>query len=98
MLVKLSEKGNKLSSTYQPDIYKVVNRKESEVTIQDSDFGALYRRNVSHLKRVNGTKINQDQNDDLGTAAKKDDTDSRPKRKTQRPNYLSEYVNLINII
>lgn len=43
---------NKLATTFEPTIYKVVNRKGSEVTIENAGTGTQYRRNVSHVKKV----------------------------------------------
>ena len=41
---------NKLSTTYKPELYTVVSRDGSEVTVVSSD-GVKYRRNVAHVKK-----------------------------------------------
>lgn len=43
---------NKLSSPFEPTIYKVIKRTGSEATIQSTETLATYRRNVVHLKKL----------------------------------------------
>lgn len=54
VLMERAVKNNKLSSTFEPTIYKVIKRKGSKVTIESTENSKRYRRNVSHLKKVNG--------------------------------------------
>lgn len=55
VVAKRIRKENKLSSTFSPIPYKVTERRGGEVTIE-ADTGARFRRNVSHVKRINGSK------------------------------------------
>lgn len=52
VLIKRSIKTNKLSTTFEPEPYKIVDRKGSEATVEALDSGKRYRRNVTHLKKI----------------------------------------------
>lgn len=52
VLVKRSIKTNKLASTFEPTVHKVINRTGSEAVIEAEDTGKRYRRNVAHLKKI----------------------------------------------
>ena len=57
-------KQNKLTTTYQPELYTVLSRNGSEVTVQSSQ-GVKYRRNVAHLKKF--IRSSQDPGDIIDT-------------------------------
>lgn len=42
----------KLDTPYQTIEYDVIDRQGPSVTIQDTDSGGVYKRNVAHLKKV----------------------------------------------
>ncbi|XP_062699139.1 uncharacterized protein K02A2.6-like isoform X2 [Aedes albopictus] len=52
VLMKNLLPANKLSTTFNPNEYLVVNKEGSRVTIQDKTSDKSYRRNVAHLKRI----------------------------------------------
>ncbi|XP_038108270.1 uncharacterized protein LOC119770359 isoform X2 [Culex quinquefasciatus] len=45
-------KGNKLTTTFNPTKFTVVDRSGGRVTVSDQENGKTYERNVAHLKRV----------------------------------------------
>ncbi|XP_065088042.1 uncharacterized protein K02A2.6-like [Ochlerotatus camptorhynchus] len=56
--------GNKLTTTFNPTKFKVLNRSGARVTIEDQDNGRVFDRNVSHVKKISDvgeTGSNQDQ-------------------------------------
>ncbi|XP_055839723.1 uncharacterized protein K02A2.6-like [Episyrphus balteatus] len=52
VVVKRQIVTNKLATTFEPVAYKVVDRKGSEVTVQNPNTGTEYRRNVAHVRKV----------------------------------------------
>lgn len=52
VLVKRAVKSNKLSSTFETEPLKVVERKGSEVILQATEGNRQVRRNVAHVKRI----------------------------------------------
>lgn len=54
VLVKRMLKTNKLSSNFEPEVYKVINRVGGDVDIV-SEAGKEFRRHVSHLQKINST-------------------------------------------
>lgn len=44
--------GNKLTTTFNPTKFTVVDRSGGRVTVSDQENGKTYERNVAHLKRV----------------------------------------------
>ncbi|XP_053617728.1 uncharacterized protein K02A2.6-like [Plodia interpunctella] len=52
--IKNMEKTNKLSSDYDPTPYTVESAKHGDVTVRNDETGKELRRNVVHLKRVEG--------------------------------------------
>lgn len=54
VVAKRMVKRNKLESNFEPTIHTVVGRKGGEVVIQSTKDKAVYRRNVSHLKKIDG--------------------------------------------
>lgn len=52
VLAKRMIKTNKLASTFEPEKYKVVEKKGSEAVIEATDSGKRYRRNVAHLQKI----------------------------------------------
>lgn len=52
VLAKRQVSTNKLATTFEPTVFKVVKRKGSEATIVNSNTNSTYRRNVAHLKKV----------------------------------------------
>lgn len=51
VLVKRMQKTNKLASNFEPEVYKVVERKGGDVKII-SEAGKVYRRHISHLQKI----------------------------------------------
>lgn len=93
VLVKRMQKTNKLSTTFVPDVHKVVERKGSETVIKDVSSGAMYRRNVSHLQKIHKDDVPKGSADPDHTAVDTKDTaasfsEPRPKRATRKPDYL----------
>lgn len=43
---------NKLATRFEPTVYKVIKRKGSEITVENTDTQSQYRRNVAHAKKV----------------------------------------------
>lgn len=43
---------NKLATKFEPTVYKVTERKGSEVTVENEGTGTQYRRNVAHIKKI----------------------------------------------
>lgn len=52
VLAKRQVSTNKLATTFEPTVFKVVKRKGSEATIVNTNTNSTYRRNVAHLKKV----------------------------------------------
>lgn len=52
VLMKNPLPSNKLSTNFLKEKFTVLNRKESNVTVQSNDTGKKYDRNVSHLKKL----------------------------------------------
>lgn len=52
VLAKRQVVTNKLNTTFEPTVFKVVKRSGSEATIINTDTKTTYRRNVAHLKQV----------------------------------------------
>lgn len=52
VLVKRQVKLHKLMSNFEPEMYKVIRRNGSEVTVECVDTGKTYKRNVAHVKRI----------------------------------------------
>lgn len=44
---------NKLSTVFNKTKYTVVDRSGPRATVEDTDTGAMYERNVAHLKKIN---------------------------------------------
>lgn len=95
VLVKRSIITNKLSSTFEPDIHKVVKRNGAEVTIEAKESGKQYRRNASHLKKIDQTKM-PDESDKTNTKTTDDAVEARPKRELRRSTRLKDFVNNID--
>lgn len=52
VFLKRQVKPNKLATTFEPTEFKVVERKGSEVIVTNEATGTTYRRNVTHVKKV----------------------------------------------
>lgn len=52
VLLKRQILTNKLSTTFEPTIFKVIERNGSEVLVENTETNTQYRRNVAHTKRV----------------------------------------------
>lgn len=86
---------NKLATTFEPTVYKVVNRKGSEVVIENPGTGTQYRRNVTHIKKLPShtdidtqpTSItsNCEQNQPVSSSIK------LPPRKRKMPDYYQDF-------
>lgn len=66
VFVKNIVKENKLTPKFNPDTHTVTNVTNSDVTVRHDETGKEYRRNVVHLKKVNGSWeiINVDDSND----------------------------------
>lgn len=53
VLVKRMIRTNKLASNFEPEPYEVLSKKGGEVVVMSQETGKSYRRNVSHLQKVN---------------------------------------------
>lgn len=53
---------NKLSLTFEPTDFKVIERSGSEIVVENLETGVRYRRNVSHVIRV--SVQNEEENDE----------------------------------
>lgn len=52
VVVKRQMITNKLATRFEPTVYRVAERKGSEVTIENEGTGTRYRRNVTHVKKI----------------------------------------------
>lgn len=52
--IKNMEKINKLSSNFSPTPHTVESVKQGDVTVRNDETGQMLRRNVVHLKKING--------------------------------------------
>ncbi|XP_055585173.1 uncharacterized protein K02A2.6-like [Uranotaenia lowii] len=52
VLVKRFRKDNKLSTEYDPEEYIVEHRSEADVRVKSTASGKVYRRHISHIKRL----------------------------------------------
>lgn len=86
---------NKLATTFEPTVYKVVQRKGSEVTIENSGTGTQYRRNVAHIKKIPIHSTASTQPTDItspNSAGKSTIVPSKlPPRKRRMPNYYQDF-------
>lgn len=62
--VKNMTKENKLSSNFNPTTHTVVDTKGGDMQVQNDETGQQYRRNVIHLKKVEGEWTVQNKNVD----------------------------------
>lgn len=64
--VKNMSKGNKLTSNFNPTTHTVTESNRSDVHVRNDETGQEYRRNIIHLKKVEGNWIIQNkEKDDL---------------------------------
>lgn len=100
--MKRMAKANKLSSNFEPEIYKVMGRKGGDVTVA-SESGKEYRRHVSHLQKIGGvnpaTAISGNSNNDnvadsTDGAAGSNDINIQPRvtRASKRQTHLKDFV------
>ncbi|XP_055523140.1 uncharacterized protein K02A2.6-like [Wyeomyia smithii] len=77
--VKRQRKDNKLATDYSSELFKVVKRKESEVTVKSLNSGNEYKRYVSHLKKaeaqVQDAQRREDKEDQPGTSVEQERSD-----------------------
>lgn len=52
VLLKRQVVANKLSTTFEPTIFKVIERHGSEVLVESIETGTRYKRNVAHTKKI----------------------------------------------
>lgn len=52
VLLKRQIQTNKLSTTFEPTTFKVVERKGSELLVENTETKTQYRRNVAHTKKI----------------------------------------------
>ncbi|XP_062539263.1 uncharacterized protein K02A2.6-like [Armigeres subalbatus] len=98
-------KENKLSSNFGPEEFVITKRNGSDVTIESTETGRTFHRNVSHLKPLlRPQTIEEDlkvgdqnesmeaQNDREHIVQEKSSTEQhRPKREVKRPSYLQDF-------
>lgn len=101
VVVKRMEKKNKLQSNFEPIVHTVVGRKGSEVMVQSSEDAKIYRRNASHLKKINTDDPSTRETNQPATtatasssAATTDPEGSEPiaKRLRCQPKHLQDFV------
>ncbi|XP_055847378.1 uncharacterized protein K02A2.6-like [Episyrphus balteatus] len=81
VLAKLMCRVNKLSPVFEPSTYKVIDKKGGDVLIESLDSGKKYRRNISHLQKINSN--NSDETDsqfDATEATAASDVDIEPRQ------------------
>lgn len=59
VVVKRQIVANKLSTRFEPTVYKVAQRKGAEVTVENVGTGSRYRRNVAHVKKIPASTFTQ---------------------------------------
>ncbi|XP_053690472.1 uncharacterized protein K02A2.6-like [Sabethes cyaneus] len=93
VLVKRMTKANKLSSNFDPEVFKVIKRKGGDVVVASEESGVEYRRHVSHLQRINVDNetsiINPDTNQSSSSPSPITSGNSSEKR-TRDPSTSSE--------
>lgn len=52
VILKRQKMTNKLSTTFEPTTFKVVDRSGSEITVENPETSTQYRRNVAHVKKI----------------------------------------------
>lgn len=52
--VKNMNKENKLSLDFNPETYTVENKKGGDITVRNDETGQIRRRNIVHLKKIQG--------------------------------------------
>lgn len=57
VILKRQVKNNKLCTTFEPTPYKVIQRKGTEITVENEHTKKRYRRNVTHAKKFHGTDL-----------------------------------------
>ncbi|KAJ8018643.1 hypothetical protein HOLleu_43268 [Holothuria leucospilota] len=96
------DKENKLSPMFNPEPFKVVEKHNTQVTVQ-SPQGVRYKRNASHLKRYNqsggsdtssseGERGGQEEQTNNKTQETVEFNQNRPTRVKHPPRYLEDYV------
>ena len=107
MVLFRHKRKNKLSSRYNPQLVRVIQKKESMVTIKKPDDSPL-TRNTSHVKKIptratqrwrnisedseEENEENEDNQEIQNEAPEQQTQNRRPARQRQRPNYLGDFV------
>lgn len=52
VLIKRSVKPNKLTSNFDPEVFKVVKRSGGDTIVESEESGRKYRRHISHRQQV----------------------------------------------
>lgn len=60
VLVKKMVKSNKLAPNFEPELFKVIERKGGETVVVSEESGVKYRRHVSHLKPISEKSLDTD--------------------------------------
>lgn len=95
VLVKRMKKANKLSSNYEPDPFKVVEKRGGSVVIEDEASGTKYRRNISHLQKINPPASMKDSSNTvkpIADLASNEIQGHRLQRSTRQPVRFQDYV------
>lgn len=70
-------KNNKLSLNYEPTSHTVESNKNGDVELRNDNTGQVVRRNILHLKRVEGLwKVANETEDIDGDDSSRNETDS----------------------
>lgn len=52
--IRNMNKENKLSLDYDPETHTVENKKGGDITVRNDETGQIRRRNIVHLKKIQG--------------------------------------------
>lgn len=97
---------DKLTTTFNPSRFTVIDKQGSNVKIRGNEDGRVFNRNVSHLKRIAGTgeeQIEVDETADKRTVetmdqeadediGTKDDIVDEPSRTRRKPLWIKDYI------
>lgn len=91
---------DKLTPTFSPNRFTVIDKKGSNVTIQSNEDGRVFNRNVAHLKRIaSDTEIAENDGADETPDDKtdedvtlRDDIPEVQARTRRKPTWIKDYV------
>lgn len=104
VVLKRVQKDNKLSTTFDPEEYMVIDRRGSDCTLQSKESTRIIHRNVSHVKKLfSATNNSMEQQEEPNISDTRDnelvlnskpgsDADKlRPRRESKKPLYLKDF-------